>query len=83
MTPLYFTYLLYANPIGSEVLKTETNVSSVAFNPQLPSLDAVATRGPEGHTVYLAVVNSAQNEAVSTEIHLNNWQPAGTQVQAV
>jgi len=35
MTPLYFTYLLYANHIGSEVLKTETNVSSVAFNPQL------------------------------------------------
>jgi len=81
LTPPYFTYVLYANHIGSEVLKTETTSPSVAFNPQLPALDAVATRGPDGHTVYLAVVNSAQNEAVSTGIHLQNWQPAGTPVQ--
>jgi alpha-L-arabinofuranosidase len=53
----------------------------VAFNPQLPALDAVATRGPDGHTIYLAVVNSAQNEAVSTQVRLQNWQPAGTQAE--
>jgi len=81
LTPPYFAYLLYVNHIGSEVLKTETRVPSVAFNPQLPALDAVATRAPDGRTVYLAVVNSAQNEAVSAQIHLAGWQPAGTPVQ--
>jgi alpha-L-arabinofuranosidase len=27
------------------------------------------------------VVNPEQNEAVSAEIHLKNWQPTGTQAQ--
>ena len=81
LTPPYFTYVLYANHIGSEVLKTEATSPPVAFNPQLPALDAVATRGADGHTLYLAVVNAAQNEAVSTQIHLQNWQPASAPSQ--
>jgi alpha-N-arabinofuranosidase len=81
LTPPYFAYLLYANHIGSEVLKTETMVPSVAFNSKLPALDAIATRGPDGRTLFLAVVNRALDEAVSTRINLKGWQLVGGQAQ--
>jgi alpha-L-arabinofuranosidase len=81
LTPPYFAYVLYANHIGTEVLKTNVTVPFVAFNSTLPALDAIATRGSDGHTIYLAVVNRAQNEAVSTQINLKGWQPAGKQAQ--
>lgn len=81
LTPPYFTYVLYANHIGTEVLKTDVNAPSVAFNSKLPALDAVTTRGAGGRTLFLAVVNRAQNEAVSTQINLKGWQLAGKRAQ--
>jgi alpha-N-arabinofuranosidase len=81
LTPPYFAYLLYTNHIGSEVLKTETSVPSVLFGTKPPALDAIATRGPDGRTLFLAVVNRAENEAVSAQINLKGWQLAGAQAQ--
>ncbi|MGA2201776.1 MAG: alpha-L-arabinofuranosidase C-terminal domain-containing protein [Terriglobales bacterium] len=81
LTPPYFAYLLYANHIGTEVLKTETTVPSTTFDAKLPALDAIATRGPDGRTIFLAVVNRAQNEAVPAQINLKGWHLAGKQIQ--
>ena len=81
LTPPYFTYLLYANHIGTEVLKTEATVPPVAFDPKLPVLDAIATRSPDGHRIFLAVVNRSQKEATTTKIHLKGWQPAGNKME--
>jgi alpha-N-arabinofuranosidase len=81
LTPPYFAYVLYANHIGSEVLKTETTVPSVSFGIKPPTLDAIATRTPEGRTLFLAVVNRAQHEAVSTKINFKGWQPSTAQAQ--
>ena len=81
LTPPYFAYVLYANHIGSEVLKTEATTPSVSFGSKPPALDAIATRATDGHTLFLAVVNRAQNEAVSTRINLKGWQPARAQAQ--
>ncbi len=81
LTPPYFAYVLYANHIGSEVLKTETTVPPVSFGSKPPALDAIATRASDGRTLFLAVVNRAQNEAVSTQINLKGWKTAGTQAQ--
>jgi hypothetical protein len=81
LTPPYFSYVLYVNHIGSEVLKTEATVPAMTFNSKLPALDAIATRGPDGRTLYLAVVNRALDEAVSAQINLKGWEPAGTPAQ--
>jgi alpha-N-arabinofuranosidase len=81
LTPPYFAYVLYANHTGSEVLKTETTAPSVSFGLKPPALDAVATRSSDGHTLFLAVVNRGQNEAVSTQIGLKGWQLKGSEAQ--
>jgi alpha-L-arabinofuranosidase len=81
LTPPYFAYLLYANHIGTEILKTEANAPSVDFGSKPPALDAATSRSRDGHTLYLAVVNRAQNEAMSTQINFKGWQVAGTQAQ--
>jgi alpha-N-arabinofuranosidase len=81
LPPPYFTYVLYSNHIGTEVLKTDTTASPVPFNAKLPALDAVATRASDGRTIYLAVVNRAQNQAVSAKIDLGGAQMTGHQVQ--
>jgi alpha-N-arabinofuranosidase len=78
LTPPYFAYVLYSNHIGKDILKTETNVAPVPFEDKLPALDAVVTRSADGSKLYLAVVNRAQEEAVSAQINLKGWQPAGT-----
>lgn len=82
LTPPYFAYILYANHIGSEVLQTRATAPPMPFNPKLPALDAVATRGPDGRTLYLAVVNRSQEETVSTQINVKGWQAADPQAQA-
>lgn len=82
LTPPYFAYLLYANHTGNEVLHTVTRSPAVAFDPQLPALDAVATLGDEGHTISLAVVNRSQDKSVSTGILLTGWQPSSDQAKA-
>jgi alpha-L-arabinofuranosidase len=81
LTPPYFAYMLYANHIGSEVMQTEVTVPPVSFDPKLPALEAIATRSPDGHKLYIAVVNRALNEAVATQINLKGWQPAGNPAQ--
>lgn len=75
LTPPYFAYVLYANHIGREVLKTVTSSPPVVFNPQLSSLDAVATRSADGHTLYLAVVNRTEDKPVSAQIRIKSWTP--------
>jgi alpha-N-arabinofuranosidase len=81
LPPPYFAYLLYANHTGTEVLKTDATTPPVAFDPKLPALDAIATRGSDGRKIFLAVVNRAQSEAVSANINLKEWQQTGTKIQ--
>jgi len=81
LPPPYFAYLLYANHTGAEVLKTDATASAVPFDAKLPALDAIATRAANGNTVFLAVVNRAQNETVATKIDLKGWQMAAKPVQ--
>ena len=81
LTPPYFAYVLYANHIGTEVLNTDVTAPAVIFNSKLPALDAIATRAADGHMLYLAVVNRAPEDAVSTQINLKGWQPAGMPAQ--
>ncbi len=73
LTPPYFAYVLYANHIGGEVVKTLTTSPPVVFNPQLAALDAAATLSAGRHTLYLAAVNRSQSNAVSAQVHLSNW----------
>lgn len=82
LTPPYFAYVLYANHIGTQVVNTVTKAAAVTYNPQLPVLDAIATLGGNGHTVYLAVVNRSQDKPVSTRIHLTGWRPIDDQAKA-
>jgi alpha-N-arabinofuranosidase len=81
LTPPYYAYILYANHTGSEVLKTETAVPPVSFGLKPPALDAVATRSSDGHTLFLAVVNRAQNAAVSAQITLKGWRLQGPEAK--
>jgi alpha-N-arabinofuranosidase len=80
-TPPYFAYVLYANHIGSEVLKTEIDVPPVPFDGRVPALDAIGTKSADGRTLYLAVVNRAREEGVTTRIKLAGWQPTGREFQ--
>jgi hypothetical protein len=73
LTPPYFTYLLYRNHIGSQVLSTTTQTPMTDFNPQLPALDAIATLGEDGNTIYLAVVNRSEAEDMPTVLDLKSW----------
>ncbi len=82
LTPPYFAYVLYANHIGSKVLNTVTRAPAVPFDPQLSALDAVATLGHGGRTVYLAVVNRSQDESVSAQIRLRGWRQRAEQSPA-
>ncbi|MGA2074757.1 MAG: alpha-L-arabinofuranosidase C-terminal domain-containing protein [Terriglobia bacterium] len=79
LTPPYFAYLLYHNHIGNQVLTTQTSSPTVPFNPQLPTVDAVATLGQDGHMLYLAVINRSEGDDIAITIRLTNWTPqAGT-----
>ncbi len=62
-------------------MKTEATVPSVAFGSKPPALDAIASRGPDGRTLFLAVANREQDEAISTQINLKGWQLTDTQAQ--
>jgi alpha-N-arabinofuranosidase len=81
LTPPYFAYLLYSNHIGTEVLKTDVTVPAVAFDSKLPTLDAVATRGSDERTIYLAVINRSQNQPVSTKIDLKGVELSSQKIQ--
>lgn len=70
LTPPYFAYLLYANHTGRRVLRTTTASPMTDFNSNLPVLDAQATAGEDGHTLYLAVVNRSESADVSSGIRI-------------
>jgi alpha-N-arabinofuranosidase len=75
LPPPYFVYLLYHDHIGAKVLSTHTSSPMVSFNPKLPALDAAATLGQDGHTLYLAVINRSEDDDMETAIRLSNWTP--------
>jgi alpha-N-arabinofuranosidase len=74
LTPPYFAYVLYANHIGNRVVSCRTRSPNVTFDPSLPSLDAAATISDDGKTLFLAVVNRNEREAVSSRIDLKTWK---------
>jgi alpha-N-arabinofuranosidase len=73
LTPPYLAYLLYRNHTGTQVLDTQSNSPAVAFNPQLPAIDAVATLSQDGTRLYLAVTNASETDEMATTIRLKNW----------
>jgi len=81
LTPPYFAYVLYANHIGSEVVKTLATSPPVVFNSRLAALDAAATLSADRRALYLAVVNRSQNKAVSAQVYLSNWVPGSGEAQ--
>ena len=76
LTPEYFACLLYHHHTGSSVLATATQSPRAAFNPRLPALDALATLGADGHTLYLAVINRSEDQNLSARIRIGNWKAA-------
>ncbi|MGI9071570.1 MAG: alpha-L-arabinofuranosidase C-terminal domain-containing protein [Bryobacteraceae bacterium] len=74
LTPPYFAYVLYANHIGDRVVSCRTRSPNVTFDPGLPSLDAAATISDDGKTLFLAVVNRDERDAISSGIDLKTWR---------
>jgi alpha-L-arabinofuranosidase len=73
LTPPYLAYLLYRNHTGTQVLSTQSSSAAVAFNSQLPSLDAIATLSQDGTKLYLAVTNASETDDEGATIRLKNW----------
>jgi len=83
LTPEYFACMLYRLHTGDTVLGTSAESPMTEFNASLPALDAVATLGGGGRTLYLSVVNRAESKDVSAKIQLRGWKPAaGTPARA-
>lgn len=74
LTPPYFAYVLYANHIGNRVVSCRTRSPNVAFDPTLPSLDAAGTISADGKTLFIAVINRSEREAISSRIDLKTWR---------
>jgi len=70
LTPPYFAYVLFAGHIGNRVVSCRTHSPSVAFDPELPALDAVATISGDRKTLFLAVINRNESDAISSSIDL-------------
>jgi len=75
LTPEYFAYLLYRNHTGKTVLRTSTAGPMAAFDPNLPLLDSVATLSADQRTLYVAVVNRAEDQDLDTSIRIEGWTP--------
>jgi alpha-N-arabinofuranosidase len=75
LTPEYFTCLLYRKHSGSTVLNTSTNGPMAPFDAKLPLLDGIATMSGDKHTLYVAVVNRAEEEDLDTHIQIHGWTP--------
>ena len=63
----------FVQPSAEVGLSTTTRAPRVAFNRQLPALDAVATLSEDGSTLYLAVVNSSEAEDIPATVRLKGW----------
>jgi alpha-N-arabinofuranosidase len=74
LTPEYFACMLYRLHTGKTVLATSAHSPAVEWDQKLPALDAIATRSEDGRTLYVAVVNRAEGNAVRTNIRLNGWK---------
>ncbi len=79
LTPEYFTCLLYRLHTGKTVLSTSEKSPPVAFNPDLPMLDAIATLSGDRKTMYLAVVNRAEDADVDTTLNISGWRSGASQ----
>jgi len=73
LTPQYFALMLYRHHTGNSVLATSTESPMVAFNPQLPALDAIGTLSDDGRTLYLAVINRNEADDLGAEIRIRGW----------
>jgi alpha-N-arabinofuranosidase len=76
LTPEYFAFLLYRHHTGSSILATSTQSPMAAFNPQLPTLDSLATLSADGRTLYLAVINRSEDQDLSATIRISGWKLA-------
>jgi alpha-N-arabinofuranosidase len=75
LTPEYFACLLYRKHTGSTVLSTATTSPVASFDARLPLLDAIATISGDRRTLYLAVVNRAEEQDVDAYIRMQGWTP--------
>ncbi len=74
LTPEYFACMLYRLHTGKTVLPTSSHSPAVEWDAKLPALDAQATRSEDGRTLYLAVVNRAEDKTVPAKVRLNGWK---------
>ena len=75
LTPEYFAYLLYRKHTGSTVLSTSTASPMAPFDPKLSLLDGIATLSADKRTLYVAVVNRAEDQDLDTSIRIQGWMP--------
>ncbi|MFN7999004.1 MAG: alpha-L-arabinofuranosidase C-terminal domain-containing protein [Bryobacteraceae bacterium] len=73
LTPEYFACLLYRKHTGATVLSTSTKSPMASFNAKLPLLDAVATISSDKRTLYLSVVNRAEDQDVNARVRIQGW----------
>ncbi|HSS98414.1 MAG TPA: alpha-L-arabinofuranosidase C-terminal domain-containing protein, partial [Terriglobales bacterium] len=73
LPPPYFTYLLYHDHSGTQVLNTSVTSPKASFNNKLPALDAVTTVSADGSKIYVAVVNVAEDVEMETVIRPKDW----------
>ena len=70
LTPEYFTCLLYRLHTGTTVLSTVEKGPAVHFDSKLPMLDAVGTLSEDRKTMYVSVVNRAEDVDVETTLNI-------------
>jgi alpha-N-arabinofuranosidase len=83
VTPTYLAMRLYNDHLGSDRLAVR--VSSPAFDSslegkQVPTLDIVASRAPDGRQMFVKAVNASRDAAMKTTVRLTGAMPgsAGT-----
>ncbi len=83
VTPTYLAMRLYNEHLGSDRLAVR--VSSPAFDSslegkQVPALDIVASRAPDGRQLFVKAVNASRDAAMKTTVTLTGAMPgtAGT-----
>jgi alpha-N-arabinofuranosidase len=86
VTPQYWAFSLYSNHAGDTVLATQTEVREYDVHnglrrvpeiPDVPYLDALATRNSNSGALVLFVVNRDWKNAIPTTIRLKDFSPAG------
>ena len=75
LTPEYFVCLLYRIQAGNTVLSTSTVSPMAPFDQKLPLADGIATLSADQRTLYVAVVNRAEEMDLDTSIRIEGWTP--------